>query len=123
MVATDGGPDKVSGAVYRGLGMRMQIKGSPKGRRPPTFAVWHLGTGHRVRNITAVEELASQIATELAELTDWEAFDSLLGWQNTDPDLPNKVRSVDAKYPGKTVGGGGRSNQPVAMQIAMSRGR
>ena len=48
LVASPGGAEMAHGYTYRGLGLHIVIYGSPKGRRPPTWNLMHLGTGHSV---------------------------------------------------------------------------
>lgn len=87
-----------AGYTYRGLGLHMVAKASPKGRRPPRWKLTHLGSGHGVAHIDGKVADAFPIATEVAECGDWD-FDGMDGWRNRDPDLPTKVRDVLAKYP------------------------
>lgn len=89
------------GFTYRGLGMWKTSRGSPKGRRPPTWSLTHLGTGHRVCLIHCHMVEAFGVATEMAECGDWD-FDSLVGWKDRDPDLPMKCVAIIERH-GKKV--------------------
>jgi hypothetical protein len=98
LMATLIGPKTQYGRVASGLAMTMLWEGSPKGKRPPAWSLTHLGTGHRVCVIEACEAEAFQIATEILVLTDW-GFDGLLGWQNQDPKLIEKLDAMRGRYP------------------------
>lgn len=115
------GARKVYGYAHKGLGMQFVWDGSPKGRRPPTWCLYHLNSGHRICLIHGKSETAFPIALEIAELTDWD-FDGLDGWRNREPELPAKVAAVAQKYPKAlemAYGNGG--NEDTARQIAMAR--
>ena len=89
--------DHRAGYTYRGLGIHMSMKASPKGRRPPRWKVTHLGSGHAVAVIDGDVAGAFPIATEIAECSDWD-FDGLDGWRNRDPELPSKVQEIIARH-------------------------
>lgn len=110
-----------TGYVYRGLGLHQVSKASPKGRRPPQWKLTHLGSGHCVCIIGGLVADAFPIATEIAECADW-SFDGLNGWRNMDPDLPQKLSNLLAKYPKRCRRAtGGTRNEEVARRIAMAR--
>lgn len=119
-IAYPGGPVARMGRVYVGLGMFQAAPGSPKGRRPPTWSLTHLGTGHCVVSIKAPEPLALTIATEIAEAGDW-SFDGLQGYKNQFPDAAEKVGAIMRRYVGKVTRTGGKSHEGVAQQIAQAR--
>ena len=118
--STFGGPDTVYGYVYRGLGLYICMKGSPKGRRPPTWMLTHLGTGHRICMIDGTVANAFPIATEIADCGDWE-FDGLKGWVNRDPELPTKFRAIIDAHSKQCRTGSGGGNEEQAVAIAMAR--
>ncbi len=116
------GPDATPGYVHKGLGLSMAIKGSPKGRRPPRWALIHLGSGHLVCFIEGTVAEAFLIATEIADCGDWD-FDGLMGWKNRDPEVPTKVAEIFKVYPKRIIGMRGQSagHEAVAAQIATMR--
>lgn len=85
--------DRRAGYTYRGLGLHMVMKASPKGRRPPRWKLTHLGSGHGVAHIDGAVADAFPIASEIAECSEWD-FDGLNGWRNRDPELPKKVLEI-----------------------------
>ncbi len=113
-------PIEAVGLVYRGLGLDMTMKGSPKGRRSPTWSLTHLGTGHRVCLIFGQDADVLPIATEIAECGDW-IFHDLDGWQNLDPELMDKFQAIIAKHGKKCSKTGGPSDREIARQIATRR--
>lgn len=112
----------VAGYTYRALGLHMQIKGSPKGRRPPSWALTHLGSGHCICQIKGKVADALPIATDIAECGDWD-FDGLDGWKNRDPNLPAKVITITDRYAKQVSRMGGRREgaHEVAAEIARMR--
>lgn len=112
---------KVAGYTCRGLGIHVVIQGSPKGRRPPTWSLTHLGSGHVVVRIAGKVAEAFLIASEIAECSEWDAFDGLDGWRNTDPGLPDKVREIMTRYPKAVSRGGGWHSHEAARAIATAR--
>lgn len=113
------GYHKVAGYSYRGLGIHM-IR-SPKGRRPPTWSLCHLGSGHTVCLIDGRVAVAFAIASEIAECGDW-SFDGLKGWINVDPEIPEKCKVIMAKYPKATRRAtGGNHSENSARAIALAR--
>jgi hypothetical protein len=115
-------PQTVLGWVYNGLGLTIAMRGSPNGRRPPTWVLTHLGSGHAIATIRAPESAAFQISTEIAEAGEWD-FVSLHGWKDRFPDAPERVAEILARYPGlgeKGAGGGMKPNESVARMIAMA---
>lgn len=110
------------GYVYRGLGLYLSQPGSPKGRRKPLWCLVHLGSGHAVFYIKGKVADAFPVATEVAECSDWAAFDGLAGWKNTDPELEEKVRAIYWKHVKRVaVGKGGGGNQERAREVATRR--
>lgn len=103
------------------LAMQKVIRASPRGKRPPIWSLTHLNTGHTVAHICAWEDRAFEIATEIYELIDW-SFAGLHGWKNVEPQLPDMMQSIKAKYKKGVVdirGGGGSEER--ARAILMSR--
>lgn len=111
---------EVEGYVYRGLGLTIAIKGSPKGRRPPRWTLTHLGSGHAVCNLTGHVKDAFPIATEIAECGDW-SFDGLYGWKNIDPELADKFRAIQAKHAKQVHRGQGGCDEASAVAVATAR--
>lgn len=110
-----------AGYVFRGLGIYQMRRASPKGRRPPTYALIHLNTGHRICNITAPMRDAFEMAHDIAQLGDW-TFDGLDGWKNMDPELPDKVHAYMAQHPkAMSRSGSGTSSKDAAMAILDAR--
>lgn len=118
--STDG-THEISGYAYRGLGLAMTIKGSPKGRRAPRWTLTHLGSGHAVCAIIGHVKDAFPIATEIAECGDW-SFDGLTGWKNVDPELADKFSAIRTKH-AKLIksGGNGSRSEAIASAIAIAR--
>ena len=111
---------KAHGYTEKGLGLDMVIKPSPKGRRPPKWRLIHLNTGHAICYIDGVVADAFPVATEIANLIDWD-FDGLYGWRNRDPDLPAKMKEIAARHKRMEFGGGNNSDQQAAVAISMAR--
>lgn len=121
LIADFDGPSSRAGYVYRGLALHIVVKGSPKGRRPPTWALTHLGSGHRIGLIDGRVGDAFPIATDIAECGDW-TFDGLNGWKNLEPELPQKLVNIAEGHKKRcrlTAGAGGSAE--IARSIAMSR--
>ena len=114
------GAIETSGYIYRGLGLQMSIAQSPRGRRPPFWLLIHLNSGHVICQISGVVAKAFPIAAEIAECTDW-GFSGLDGWNNTDPDLPSKVRIFAERYPKHIISISGASDRVIAEQISAER--
>lgn len=120
LIASHYGPTERAGYTYRSLGLHMMWKASPKGRRPPCWALTHLGSGHAIVFIVGHVATAFPIATEIAECSDWD-FDGLDGWRNRDPEIIEKLRAVLAKYPAKSLRyGRGNANEECASQSLMA---
>lgn len=65
------------------------------------IGVWwlvHLRSGHGICKLVGGPLEVLPVATRLAEVTDW-TFEAITGWQNTDPDLPKKIRQIWAAEP------------------------
>lgn len=116
------GPVVVAGYVYRGLGLYMAARPSPKGRRPAEWNLIHLGSGRYLHRLRGSVATAFPVATEIAEAGDWD-FLSLDGWRDRFPDAPDRVREIVAKHPKVVIGdvGGAYRDHEVARQIAMNR--
>ena len=114
------GATETSGYIYRGLGLQMSIAQCPRGRRPPFWLLIHLNSGHVICQISGVVAKAFPIAAEIAECTDW-GFSGLDGWNNTDPDLPSKVRIFAERYPKHIISISGASDRVIAEQISAER--
>jgi hypothetical protein len=118
-------PRSHDGLIYRGIALRMIRRGSPKGRRPPTWELVHIGTGHRVFFFDLTAEAALELATSIAECGEWD-YETLEGWRNVDPDLPHKVYAIDAAYEKahpkvKIHRGSGKGSPEAARAVAMAR--
>lgn len=113
---------KSKGWLYRGIALQRLFKGSPKGRRPATWNVTHLNSGHTIFRIHADEDRAFSIATDLAECGDWD-FTGLHGYINSDPDLLNKTSAIAAAWGPKVIqsGAGGGQNEAAANAISYAR--
>lgn len=115
------GPVTVSGYTHKGLGLFMAIRASPKGRRPPTWHLIHLNSGHSVASIKGFVAEAFPVAYEIAECADWD-FSSLDGWRNQQPDLPGLVNAIIKRHAKRAeIKAGGGSDAEVAAQILMAR--
>lgn len=120
LLATPVQPTDVSGRTYRGLGLHQAGRGSPKGKRPPWWALTHLATGHRVCRIDAHEDEALKIATLIAECGDW-TFEGLDGWKNSDPELKEKAAAMMQTFPGRISIGVAGHHTEIAHKIATVR--
>lgn len=123
LIAQAYGPETVVGYTYRGVGLHVVIKASPKGRRPPTWSVTHLGSGLRVALVRGTVAAAFPAATDIAECGDWD-FDGIDGWRNRDPELPKKLVEACAKHKNASPKAGGpalESTANVVRQIVMAR--
>ena len=123
LIALSSGPELVKGYTYRGLGLHVVSRGSPKGRRPPTWALTHLGSGHSVMQIKGRANVAFLVATEVAESGDWD-FDGLDGWKNRDPELPAKLKEIMSRHANTSrsrLGSLDDVSRKIAAQIAMAR--
>jgi hypothetical protein len=119
LVAGHFGPYSVPGYVYRGLGLHRSLEGSPKGRRPPTWTLTHLGSGHAVCRLKGTVAVVFPIGFQIAECSDWE-FDGLDGWKNRDPQLPETVRKILSDH-GIEWNPRGGSDHDIAQQIVIAR--
>ena len=123
LIALSSGPELVEGYTYRGLGLHMESKGSPKGRRPTTWTLTHLRSGHAVMQIEGDVRAAFLVATEVAESGDWD-FDGLDGWKNRDPELPEKLKEIMSRHANTSrsrLGSLDDVSRKIAAQIAMAR--
>lgn len=119
LVARMFGAETVSGFVYAGLGMHKAIRGSPKGRRPPTWMLTHLGSGHVIARISAHMAEAFEIATQIAEVGDWD-WDGLEGYRNKDPEIKYKLLAMTLPKSCQ-IRLSGAGNEDAAREIAMAR--
>lgn len=88
-INTSTGVDTVQGQICNGLGLHK------KGR---VWRVTHLNSGLIVRDLGPIGKTkALELATELAELTDWD-FIGEEGWKNRDPALPDKMWDWHQKH-------------------------
>lgn len=83
------------GLMYKGLAMHRTRK--PTRTYPGEWLVTHVSTGHAICFIMGAREKIFEIASELAEASDWD-FDGLSGWQNRDSELPAKIEALSLKY-------------------------
>lgn len=60
---------------------------------PILHRVAHVPTGGIIATFPAPQATAFVIADELAAATDWD-FGDMIGWQNMDPDLPDKTVAI-----------------------------
>lgn len=111
---------KAHGYTAKGLGLDIAIKQSPKGKRPPKWRLIHLNTGHAICYIDGFVADAFPIASEIADLIDWD-FDGLYGWRNRDPDLPAKLKEIAERNKRMTIRGGGNQDEQSAVAISMAR--
>ena len=120
------GPEKVNGYIYRSLGMWRAPRFVDRRKRylehfrQSTWSLTHLGSGHSICHIVAPMQDAFEVATEFADATDWD-FDSLGGWRDRDPDLPDKVCTLLDKHARIIYRTKGESSEAIARQIAEVR--
>ncbi len=119
-IATPNGAQIVGGHIYRGLGMYQTLPASPKGRRPPTWCLMHLASGHAIVDIKKHNDSAFDTAAQIAEMADW-SFIAPDGWRNSDPDLINRIKALLVFDPGLSRFGGTDINYEIARTIAESR--
>ena len=111
--------EQSDGYLYKGLALRLFSGGSPKGRRPPTWKLIHIGSGHGIAVIKATHSEAQVIACQLADNADW-TFSGLRGYKNTEPDLPEIVTAWKTKHAKNLSFFGRYSNEETASSIAAS---
>ena len=109
LTATASGVIERDGWVYRGVGIR------PVGTK--RWSLIHIGTGHRLCCIDALDPIPA--ATEIAEAVDWD-YDSLDGWKNVSPDMPEKFNAVMDRHPQIKLMGGAE-NPEIAREVAAQR--
>lgn len=120
-IASFAGPHPVAGYVYRGLGLHIRVSASPKGRKPPTWTLTHLNTGHSICNLTGKVADVFPVAAEVAECGDW-TFEGLHGWKNMDPELGFRTKAIAEKHPGVCAYRHGvTSDEKIAREIAAER--
>jgi hypothetical protein len=111
---------KEAGYTYRGLGLYLLQRGSPKGRRPPKWCLVHLGSGHTVCYINGHVKDGFPLASEIAECGDW-TFDGLTGWRNVDPEIPAKFHAIREAHPKAIELSNGGSSEEAARAVVMAR--
>lgn len=112
---------EVNGWTYRGIGIRLTFRASPKGRRPSRYVLTHLGSGHRVFLINVKESKAFEIATDLAECVEWD-WGGLDGYKNIEPNIKQKLRDTVVRWPGLVeFSSGNGSSSESAHAIAEMR--
>jgi len=118
-VAAAGEVVTVSGRVYKGIGFAAATAG-----RNTEWLVVQIGTGHRITALRGPSYRALRVATKIAELTDWEAFSSIGGWENTDPSLPLRLSDLlqVASQFIEVVDYAGNPDSKTAVDIATLRG-
>ena len=126
LIAYPDGPVKRPGYEHGGLGMWLELRASPKGKRRDKWSLTHLGTGLRVCHIHGRVADAFPIASRIAAAFDW-TFDGIGGWKNRDPEFPDKLVKLLGTF-GKDVSRGpsgmnqyGECYHRVARQIAEAR--
>lgn len=113
-IANPGGTRAVVGVVFKGLGLHMVAPPSPKGRVPGYWVLTHLNSGHRIAALTGPAAQVKAVATEVAELTDWD-FAGVDGYRNMDPELPKRFAEVTKRHPGMfRVGGVGHAREQAS---------
>lgn len=120
-LAMPGGPYKVRGFTYRGLGLHLRLNGSAKRRRPSHWRLSHLGSGHALVSLWGEFDVVTAAASEIAELGDWD-FISLEGWRDRFPDAKERMDEVLDRNP--TIAKpafGSRASHDLAREIAMLR--
>lgn len=110
----------VAGYVYRGLGLYRAIAPSPKGRRPATWCLVHLNSGHAACWLRGDVATVFPIAAEIAEASDWD-FDGLRGWLNRDPELREKVSEIAKRHPRIVDMRTGTPGEVAAQRVLASR--
>lgn len=118
LVACGREPTLRAGYVYRGLGLVLSVRGSPKGRRKPIWALTHLGSGHALCLIEGDVKTAFPIASEIAELGDWD-WDGFEGYKNRDPELLTRASDVIERLRLRRFGG--LRSEGVAQAISIAR--
>ncbi len=104
-IASPAGIKTVDGLTYKGIGIHMKF---PSGVvKPPFWEITHLNSGHRICYIAAPLERTRQIATEIADMADWD-FQGLEGWRNLDPEIRDKMNAIEEKYHPDIVRKGGK---------------
>jgi hypothetical protein len=123
MEAAPGGPQAVRGLTYRGLGFRMLQPPSSRENRPmPRWGLTHIGTGHNVAYINAIAIHAFSIATAVALSGDW-SFSGINGFENSDPELVDRLVALRDLYGPSVLDIGDDQNQAdeeQAREIAIS---
>ena len=126
-VAFSLGAQEREGLEYRGLGLFKLTDGSPKGRRPTTWSLTHLNTGHRVDTLRGDQTTVLRVATEIAEAGDWD-FLSLEGWKDRFPDAYERIcaiRTANPKItdppPSKKIEGYEDWQRKIAQEISSAR--
>ena len=91
------GPKEEYGYEYRGLILCHAGWGWPR-----TETVWslvHAGSGGTFLRLTGTVATVFNVAGEIAECSDFTAYDLPEGWRQTDPDLPAKIGAICNAHP------------------------
>lgn len=120
--------ETVNGFTCRGLGLHRAslararyVRKDGTRKTYETWVVTHLNTGHAVRGFVDTPAAhAFVLASDLADLADW-TFDGLQGWQNTDPELPDKLAAWHARHSLGARPGGLGANDDIARAIGAKR--
>lgn len=111
LIATAAGPYEVYGYTYRGIGLHIAKRGLVA-----TWSITHLGSGHCIGHVTGKVAKVFPIATEIAEVGDWD-FDGLEGYRNSDPQIKERAAAIIAKHRVKRIPG--EESAEVARSIAL----
>ncbi len=120
------GIEAQDGYIYSGLGLILERAAVPaRGKRRGKPAQWwliHLGSGHAVARLTGDVRTVFPAAADIAECGPWADFDTLTGWQQVCPDLPQRTRAAVARWRGVAAfSAGGGSNADSAREVAYAR--
>ena len=113
-------PLAVDGVTRAGLGLRLVVPASPKGRRPAIWSLTHLNSGHRIATLHGDAAAVRQVADAVAELGDW-TFGGLDGWRNVDPELPARLGQLVERFPKVLRFGGPERDRDQATAITLAR--
>lgn len=91
-----GPPASMVGVMHAGLALCQGGWGGQ--RQPDQWSLVHIGSGICFFRLVGAEEEVTRFATLIAGAGDWTLFDVWGGWQQTDPDLPTKVRTMSEPF-------------------------
>ena len=97
-ISTEEGVDRVSGYVRKGMGLRHHGWATPLDWTEWTLT--HLGSGAAVMDLAGRVAVVFPVASEVADCTDWTAFDLASGWRQVDPDLIERLAAIVEKHRG-----------------------